>query len=491
MMTNWEKLVSGDELDSIAKQRKLIVKQEKVPAESIALKEHDGWVVVKQYINNSALMEKVKPTGDLFEDEVWTIFYKMGFKIMNADRDFNLSYSNGLTKQIDVVAIDDDVCLLIECKATSGDNVSKSWKTDLEAINGFRTRLFDEIRSKYPGRRCKYIFATKNYVLGDQDINRMNDFQISNFDYDTVQYYSQLVNHLGQAAKYQLLGNVFSKQTISQMDDRVPAIEGKMGGLTYYTFVIEPERLLKVAYVLHRNKANHRMMPTYQRLIKKERLNAIRKYVNEGGYFPNSLIVSIDTENKGVRFEPGQARFDDSPSRIGVLHLPKRYQSVYVIDGQHRLYGYSETEWASKNSIPVVAFVDLPKEDQVKMFMDINQNQKPVPKSLRNTLNIDLLWTSDSPSQRQEALMLSIGQELGENNQSPLYGHIITGEDGITEKRCITLDFIRDALKQSKFFNTYKKKDARRFLSGHVHFALKVARHLCIRPYRQVYCLRE
>jgi DNA sulfur modification protein DndB len=261
---------------------------------------------------------------------------------------------------------------------------------------------------------------------------------------------------LGEAAKYQLLGNIFAKQTISQMDDRVAAIEGKMGGLTYYSFVIEPARLLKIAYILHRNKANHRMMPTYQRIIKKERLRSIREFVNHGGYFPNSLIVSIDTDGRDVQFDPSQARIDGGPSRLGVLHLPKKYQSVYVIDGQHRLYGYSETDWASKNSIPVVAFVDLPKEEQVKMFMDINQNQKPVSKSLRNTLNIDLLWKSDSCASRLQALMLDIGQELGEDSKSPLFGRIVTGEDSVSEKRCITLDYIKEALKQTKFFNVYK-----------------------------------
>lgn len=113
---------------------------------------------------------------------------------------------------------------------------------------------------------------------------------------------------------------------------------------------------------------------------------------------------------------------------------------------------------ADKNSVPVVAFVDLPKEEQVKMFMDINQNQKPVSKSLRNTLNIDLLWNSESYADRLEALMLNIGQELGEDPRSPLFGRIVTGEDTTSGKRCITLDYIKEALKQSHFFNTYKKK---------------------------------
>jgi DNA sulfur modification protein DndB len=161
-MTNWEKLVSGEQLESVAKFRKAQFIKEKVSRVDVESKEATGWAVVKTYANNAVLMEKEKPVGDAFEDEVWTIFYKMGFTVMNSDRDFHLSYSNDLTKQIDVVAIDDEVCLLIECKATSTtDGSNKTWKTDLEAIKGFKENLFAEVRKKYPNVRCKYIFATK------------------------------------------------------------------------------------------------------------------------------------------------------------------------------------------------------------------------------------------------------------------------------------------------------------------------------------------
>ena len=45
---------------------------------------------------------------------------------------------------------------------------------------------------------------------------------------------------------------------------RDTAIQGKMGSYTYYSFPIEPEKLLKIGYVLHRSEANKNMMPTYE-----------------------------------------------------------------------------------------------------------------------------------------------------------------------------------------------------------------------------------
>ena len=55
-------------------------------------------------------------------------------------------------------------------------------------------------------------------------------------------YYKQLVAHLGSAARYQFLASIFANQKIKGMDNRVPAIQGKMGGLKYYSFSIEPEK---------------------------------------------------------------------------------------------------------------------------------------------------------------------------------------------------------------------------------------------------------
>lgn len=457
MSTNWNDLVSNEELIQATKERKNRFIEEKVSPEKIADYINKGWELSKEYKNGSALMKKEKPVGELFENEVWLIFQKMGFKVMNATNTFKLDYSDVSSKQIDIIAIDDEICLLIECKATAKEDNMTTWKTDLESINGNFWGLQNEIHKKFPKVKVKYIFATKNYIIGEADIKRMNDFKIANFDYETIRYYNDLSEHLGSAARYQLLGNLFAKTEIKGMDSNVPAIEGKMGALTYYTFLIEPERLLKLSYILHRNKANHKLMPTYQRLIKKDRLKAIRKFVNEGGYFPNSLIVSIDTNGRGVVFEPSTTRTDNNLSRMGILKLPKTYQSLYVIDGQHRLYGYSDSKFASSNSVPVVAFVDMKKYDQVKMFMDINENQKSVPKGLRNTLNIDLLWNAEMYAQRQEALRLDLGQQLGEDTKSPLYGRVVTGEDLSNTKRCITLDYINDAFKQSDFFNVYKK----------------------------------
>lgn len=227
-----------------------------------------------------------------------------------------------------------------------------------------------------------------------------------------------------------------------------------MGGYTYYSFSIEPEKLLKVGYVLHRNEANQNMMPTYQRIIKKARLKSVRSFINDGGYFPNSIIISIDSGGRGLVFDQTSTKVEGSISKLGILHIPKRYRSAYIIDGQHRLYGYSDSKYASTNTVPVVAFVDLDRTEQIKLFMDINENQKAVPKSLRVTLNADMLWESKDPNERRQALRSKIAQMLGEEPTSPLRSRVIIGEAEAVPGRCITIEAIQAALKKCNFFNT-------------------------------------
>jgi DNA sulfur modification protein DndB len=199
-------------------------------------------------------------------------------------------------------------------------------------------------------------------------------------------------------------------------------------------------------------------MPTYQRLIKKKRLTEVKNFINNKGYFPNSLIISIDSKGKGLQFDVSDMRVDGAHSKIGILHLPKRYRSAYIIDGQHRLYGYSDSPYATTNSIPVVAFVDLDRQEQIKLFMDINENQKAVPKTLRVTLNADMLWDSPDYNQQRQALRSKLSQMLGEEETSPLMGRVVTGEDEKTAERCITVEAIQKALNRCDFLTQFKKK---------------------------------
>lgn len=460
MKTKWDKIVSGKELSTSKRLRARTFRVAKERTSALRELEEEGWVKFKEYKNPKFIgVKKEKFFDEQFEDKVWLLFANMGFTDMNVDRDFAMSYdytNPDFTQQIDIFAADEETVLIVECKAAEKIR-NGTFKKLIEAFHGQMDGLRKEAKKRYPGRKIKFIWATQNYIMNNADLEKLRDWGIAYFSDAIIDYYIELTKHLGTGAKYQLLGNLFANTEIKNMEDCVPAIQGKMGNHVYYSFSIEPERLLKIGYVLHRNEANNNMMPTYQRLIKRKRVQEIRKFVNEGGYFPNSIIISIDTRGRGIQFDQSNMKVETSISKLGILHLPKRYRSAYIIDGQHRLYGYSDSKYASSNSIPVVAFIDLERQEQIKLFMDINENQKAVPKTLRVTLNSDLLWESEDFNERVQALRSKIAQMMGEKETSPLYTRVLIGENEQSQIRCITVEAIQLALKKCNFFSTYRK----------------------------------
>jgi len=456
----WESLLSDTTLKTELTKRKSQFQIESINHESVERYISNGWEIDKKF-KTKTRVKKIKPFDVAFEDEVWTMVANLGFNHVNKNRNFKIPYSDDftLTQQVDVVAIDKETILIIECKSTEGEKKKGNFKESIEAIGGKKEGILKALRKIFPEtkHKVKFIFATKNYVLNDQDKTRLDNFGIIHFDDEVIKYYHGLTNHLGVSAKYQLLGTICEGQTIPELENKIPAIKGDMGGHTFYSFSIEPEKLLKIGYVLHRNKANIKYMPTYQRLIKKSRLNSIQDFVDKGNFFPNSIIININTGGKKLNFDLASPQCDNSISRIGILHLPKTYRSAFIIDGQHRLYGYANSEYKTKNTIPVVAFVDLDRWEQVRLFMQINENQKSVSKSLRNDLDADLLWDSENPKERIKALKLYIAKTLGEDFESPLYDRIQLGENPKTEIRCVTTETIRLGLDRSNFFPVYSK----------------------------------
>jgi len=488
----FSKLITENEIQKALRIRKLDFYKTSEDNDSKALDDKllDGWKV-DAILKSKTKISKIKPNDVAFEDKVWSIFAQLGFKLMNRDRHLHLPYDKKditLTLQVDVFAKDDETVLIIECKSST-KNKPGDFNKELEAMKSKKAGVINTISALFPNTKpkFKYILATRNLGISAEDESRLANIDGIHFPEEVIDYYYSLYSQIGVAARYQLLGALFAGQEIPDLENRIPAIEGKMGGHTYYSFSLEPEKLLKIGYVLHRNKANENMMPTYQRLIKKNRLKEIHKFVDEEkGYFPNSVIINIVSDkNKILNFERSSNQVPDSISRIGILHLPKKYRSAYIIDGQHRLYGYSNSQYKSTNTIPVVALVNLERSEQVRLFMQINENQKPVSKDLRNTLDADLLWDSDSYIDQMKALKSRVAINLGESRNSPFYDKISIGED----KKLISTQQIAIALSRSNFLGKVKAKEIEQlgtFYTGNLQKAYQNISEYLIRCFNYI-----
>lgn len=380
-------------------------------------------------------MSRPKDSGQEFEDDIWSMFYRLGFRILNADENLSITWGDNPSDkhQLDVVAIGSDAIFVVECKAAESWK-SKSFKDDINIVCQYKDGVTKALRQIYgTDKKVRFIFATRKYRIPEdsEDANRMKDNNIFHLNDNTYDYISNLITSYKSSVIYQFYGLMFKDQLINNDRISIPALQGTMGGQKYYLFSIEPSTLLKIGFVLHRTRVNDSMAPTYQRLLVPSRLKGITKFIDEGGYFPNSIIINFSAATKKlqVSFEAA-SKLSDSKAKYGVLSIPNAYGIAYIIDGQHRVYGYAASKYKDSNTIPVVAFENMPSEEQLKIFMDINENQKAVKPSLRLDLEEDLYWNAGRLDSRMKALRSSIIKNLAGDTNNVLYNKISIGEDG-------------------------------------------------------------
>jgi len=431
-----------------------------IPKDKFESYRQEGWEIV-QTNKRTFRLKKLKRHDVAFEDSVWAMLARMGFTKLNSDRNFRLKYSKSEEipgKQIDVFASDGETALVIECKS-SEERRKISFQKDIAEIGNIKEGVIKTLRKEFGAKlKIAWIFATYNCIVSPNDKARIEDNKLTHFNQDDLAYFNNLVGHLGVVAKYQLLGLLFKGLEIPELKNKIPAVRGKMGGYTYYSFSVEPETLLKIGFVLHRTDTSKEAFDSYQRMVKRPRVLSINKYINSGGYFPNNIIINIHSK-KRLQYDLATSTDHDSISEIGVLHLPKKYHSAFIIDGQHRLYGYGNTEWKNKNTIPVVAFENLPAKDQTEIFVDINHEQKSVPKNLLRTLMAEFNWGAEQPDVAIDALKTKLIHRLSNTDSSPLYKRIVTSEEKKSEIRCLNLDYLtRYGLNKTSMFGVVHKK---------------------------------
>lgn len=420
----------------------------------------EGWALEKEHARTFR-MKKLKPHDILLEDRAWALLARLGFPLLNKDRHCRIDYSKDPTipgKQIDVFAADKTTAIVVECKS-SAEKKSVNFSKEIGELGHIKDGVSNTIKKAFtPKIKIAWVFLTQNIILSKQDKARLEDSGILHFSDEDIGYFENLTDLLGSVACYQLLGKLFKNQTIPGLEYTTPAVKGKLGGFTTYSFSVEPIVLLKIGFVLHRTDASVSAFNSYQRMVSKSRIKDIESYINAGGFFPNSIILNFNTK-KPLRFDEVKECKHCSQSDLGILHLPNHYHSAFIIDGQHRLYGYGNTKWKDKNTIPVVAFENLPEEQQTRIFVDINHEQKSVPTNLLMTLMGEFNWGSDNADEALGAVNARLIDRLNSAIESPLHKRIRVADEKGSELCCLTKNYITgQALKKTHFFGVTQKK---------------------------------
>lgn len=207
-----------------------------------------------------------------------------------------------------------------------------------------------------PGTRFKKFDVFKN--------KKIKVWEITNID-----YFNTVSNSIGGWAKYEILARLGYTKKFDRAK-KIPSISIKQPGGNLYVFSIDPETLLKMAYVFRRPVSPK----AYQRMLSPERIKkTIPSFLDkEEAILPTNITCVL----------PPQTTFKKNR-----LVIPSKFSSIWIVDGQHRLYSFANIknlENLKKFKLICVGLknTDFPPKKQGKIFIDINYYAKKVSTDL-------------------------------------------------------------------------------------------------------------
>ena len=229
------------------------------------------------------------------------------------------------------------------------------------------------------------------------------------------------------------------------------ALKTTWSGTTAYSFFADPSEIADRFYVHKRTpdtEANIGM--AYQRMMKSSKVAQISTYLqNTDGFFPNSIIAHCDN----VKFDP----FDKGD--VGKLTIPDRIGSIWLIDGQHRVYGSMNS--GSNRKLNFCLLVDTEDVQQARLFTTINEKQTKIPLDLIWDLHGSLSTYTDEPtnsSEKEELRKYFISKtwkKMNSDADSPFKGRIVIPSQTKKTTTChIKFGFLCKYLDQSSLWES-------------------------------------
>jgi len=197
---------------------------------------------------------------------------------------------------------------------------------------------------------------------------------------------------------------------MEQRNINLKSLKTNFGELNEFTQSLKIRDVVYIYYVAVRGKDDEE--GAVQRVLNRQRIAEIKNYILKGNNFYSTFILNWTDE----KFKP---TFDNN-----MITIPIIQSAAQVIDGQHRLAGIEEAmkenDSIGNKEILVTMCLNLSTKDAANIFININSEQKPVPKSLI----YDLFGEIENDNELSINRAKEIAKELNEDEKSPYYGAI-------------------------------------------------------------------
>lgn len=382
--------------------------------------------------------------GDQLEQEGYAILKKIGLTCVRSNKQALLaainpqgSFGRDDHLEFDYLISYGDTCLIGEITGRTNESSVKSkydkFRNQLNVLRSapMRDGLWELLG--VPENKRRYFRGVSKFKgffilnsLQQFDVQLTPSQDIATFyqsDWQVIDEYSQFIGEFAQPLFLRLFGLQYkpssgglmiNKENNGLWREANKKITGGDTGLAdLYTFEVSPYELLPMARVFRRD-----MLPDleaasqkkYQRPLLLKKLQSIReKLLTDADFmFPNNILLVLANSCRYLA--------DDEQ-----LNMPDAYGSVYVIDGQHRLFSYADPnvkKVAHDHKIMVTAihFKDagdeLVNRYSARTFIEINTNQTKVASTHLDSIAYQVLGVTE-PKALAAQVILDLNEKSG------------------------------------------------------------------------------
>jgi DGQHR domain-containing protein len=305
--------------------------------------------------------------------------------------------------EVDVAAEFEDLILLVECKTGTSNSVTDQINK-ITADKGDLQSKFRKITNT--DKPSLFLIIYSENELSEANFKKAKKDKIDIWNEKIFAEYFSIAKQLKERARSLVFSDLLAQKKIKwgrkNRSYNCLVTKGTYKGFDCYNFQMSPSELLKIAYVHRRNYYNSvntgETEVSYQRMINIRKIKNIQKYLEiPGNSFPTPILINFD---KKLEFSPLPERNAEKRTgnvTPGWLSFPEEYGYAWIIDGQHRLFGYSGLDdIADSHMLNIIAFSEMDQIEQANLFVDINQNQKSIPADYLWDLYTDIYPEDDS-----------------------------------------------------------------------------------------------
>jgi DGQHR domain-containing protein len=362
------------------------------------------------------------PKGPALNERVWRLFEKAGFQTEpnSNSPDEHVVVVAKKQRPVDLYATVRDLKVTI-----IGSNKSGSIKGWSKELNDLRA-IADAAKAQ-----TAFIVVTGKKLAQD-DLAQAQELNICVWSEQQLEYYEAIAEAIGNYAKYEIIHS-FGITTSEEKDTHtVLAIKIEQpfaeSPVELYLFSTTPDKLLRTCTVYRRAQGH---AEAYQRMLQKDRLPNIRRFVaRDDALLPTNIVLSLSdnvaveplkpqkfTDERGHR-----VTFSRSDFSLVALGIPLEYTSLELLDGQHRLFGFTGTEPSTKRdfNLVVLGIRGLDQKSKQDTFVAINDNSRRMDPNLVAFLK----YTPDDAPCQADSELMAIRVVVDLNEREPFFQKI-------------------------------------------------------------------